>query len=78
MRNLNGLIELNTQIVQYCDKEMDYEAVEKKWESQLSKNLANLQGNFRNKRIQCFLFEKNWINIIEDSDSQFYSWSRLF
>ena len=28
---------------------MDYEAVKKKWDSRISKNLANLQGNFRNK-----------------------------
>ena len=28
---------------------MDYEAVKKKWDSWLSKNLANLQGNFKNK-----------------------------
>ena len=37
---------------------MDYEAVKKKWESRLYKNVDNLQGNFRNKRIQWFLFEK--------------------
>ena len=31
---------------------MDYEAVQKKWGSRISKNLANLQGSFGNK---CFL-----------------------
>ena len=28
---------------------MDYEAVKKNWDSWISKNLANLQGNFRCK-----------------------------
>ena len=52
--------------VQNCDKEIDYKAVKKRWDSWVSKNLANLQGNFRNKsfldfyarRLQWFLFEK--------------------
>ena len=35
--------------IQCCDKAMDYEAVKKKWDSWLSENLANLQGNFRSK-----------------------------
>ena len=33
---------------------MDYEAVKKKWDSRISKNLANLQGNFRDKSFQIF------------------------
>ena len=31
------------------DKEMEHKAVKKKWDSWISKNLANLQGNVRNK-----------------------------
>ena len=33
---------------------MDYEAVKKKWDSWISKNLANLPENFRNKRFLDF------------------------
>ena len=64
---------------------MDYEAVKKKWDSWISENLTNLQRNFRNKSFSAlnadyngFRLKKKWINIIEDRDSQFYSWSRHF
>ena len=36
---------------------MDYKAVKKKWDSWVSKNLANLQGNFRNKSFFDFYVE---------------------
>ena len=60
--------------IQYCDKEMDYKAVKKKWDSGISKNLNNLQGNFRNKSIlhtyvdyNGLCLKENSINIKEDT-----------
>ena len=44
--------------VQNCDKKMDYEAVKKKWD-RISKNLANLQENLRNKSFLDFYAEYN-------------------
>ena len=67
-------------LIQCCDKEMCYEAVKNKWDGWISKNLANLQWNPRNKsffrflrKLQWFLLEKKWITFREDRDSQFYS-----
>ena len=61
---------------------MDYGAVKKKWaceylkSNQLTRKIQeqNLHGFLR--RLQWFLCEKNWINVIEDRESQFHSWSR--
>ena len=38
---------------------MDYEAVKKKWDKWISKNLANLQGNVGNKSFLAFYVEYN-------------------
>ena len=67
----------------FCQKEIEYKVVKKKWDSWLSKNLVNLQESIRSKnrflrRLQCFSFEKNWIDIKEDRNSQFSSGSHYF
>ena len=60
---------------------MEYKVVKKKWDSWISRNLANFQGSFRNKsflrKLQWFVL-KNWIDIVEDRDSRFYSWRHHF
>ena len=38
---------------------MDYKAVKEKWDSWISKNLANLQGDFRNKSFLNFYVAYN-------------------
>ena len=38
---------------------MDYKDVKKKWNGWISKNLANLQGNFRNKSFLDFYVDYN-------------------
>ena len=45
--------------VQYCDKEMEHKSMKKEWDSWISKNLANLQGNVRSKIFLDFYVEYN-------------------
>ena len=63
---------------------MAYKAVKKKRDSWISKNIANLQRNFRKKIFLDFYVDYNGlclkkrIDMIEDSESQFNSWSHHF
>ena len=63
---------------------MDNKAVKKMGHLKIQKS-SQLTRNFHEqkflrflRRLQWLLFEKNWINVMEDRDSQFYSWSRHF
>ena len=59
-----------------CEKEMRQLNVQKS--SQLSRKFQEQDFIELLRRLQWFLFEKNWINIIEDRDSLLHFWSRHF
>ena len=50
----------------YRDKKLDFEAVKKKWDSRIPKNLANLRGNIRNKSFLEFYVDYNGSYLIKN------------
>ena len=72
--------------VQYCDKEVEHKAVMLKRNE--TAEYLKIYGSYKEvsetkvfkflHQLQWFLFEKKWIDVLKDTDSQFYSWSHHF